>query len=251
MKLLSLNLFKGKCLDEVVAFLKEERFDLVHLQEVAGGSVSFPKIDCFAHIKKESGLQGVLLPCWHRRGEKEGYFGNATLYGPALALKEQKQLRFKPFQELDYSADASPATHPKSVLFLRFEHEGQDFWSLNTHLAWGPTPFDEPYKVKDAQRLAHALSIEHIPFILSGDFNVVSNTEVIKLLEPFGRNLTQEYGLTNTLDPQLHKAQHLFPPGLAVDYIFTHPSITVTRFEALSHHHLSDHIGLIAEFFLC
>lgn len=250
-KFLTLNVFKGKCLDEVISFINEEQFDIVQMQEVAGGSVSFPKIDCFAEIQKRTGLQGELLTSWNQLGDSKSYFGNATFYNPSFRLKERNELRFKPFQEIDYHNNTPPpAEHPKSALFLRFEHESKTFWCVNTHLAWGPTPLDEPYKVKDAKLLASKLTTLDAPFILSGDFNVISETEVIKQLEPLGRNLTREYALSNTLDFAIHRAKHLFPPGLAVDYIFIHPSIQEAHFSAINTRTLSDHIGLMAEFSL-
>lgn len=248
MKFLSLNLYKGKCLQEVLAFIKEEQFDLIHMQEVTGAPLSFPQVDCFEEIKDKTGLHGELIISWSQKGIPGAYFGNATFYKPSLILKERIDLRFKPFQELEDPENLPPALHPKNALFLRFQSNQKEFWSINTHMSWGPTPLDEPYKIANAETLSHRLRTLDQPFILSGDFNVTMNTEVIKMLEPYGRNLTREYGITNTLNADIHKAQHLFPPGLAVDYIFTHPAISINHFKVIEQRNLSDHMGLVVEF---
>ncbi|MBS3905156.1 MAG: hypothetical protein KGZ39_07510 [Simkania sp.] len=248
LRLFNLNIYRGKCIDEIISFINEQKFDIVHLQEVVGKSFSYPGVDCFAEIEKHTGLRGELFTMWHHKGHESGHCGNATFFKSSLKLKESLEYRTKPFLEME-DPDLYPTEdHPKGALFLRFETGGKEFWCINAYLAWGPTPFDEPYKVRDAELLAKQIvSLQH-PFVLSGDFNVVPETKVVKLLEPYGRNLTCEYGFSNTLNPHMHKAKHLFPKGLAVDFVFVHPNIQVHEYKKLDAVELSDHIGLTLDF---
>ncbi len=248
MKILTLNLFRGKCLDAVCHFLNENEFDIVQMQEVSGGPLSFDGVDCFGEVMSRTGMMGDLLTSWKLRGEEKGYFANATFHHPErVRLQERFDLRLQPIEEYEALISASPTEHPRTALFLRFEQSGKSFWTINTHLAWGPTPYDAPYKLANTERLAAKLATLDRPFVLTGDFNVVQETQTIQVLEPHARNLTREYGLTNTLNPHLHRAKQLFPPGLAVDYIFVSPHVHVTHFRLLNNIDLSDHLGLVAD----
>lgn len=246
MRLLNLNLYRGKCLHKVIEFINQEQFDIVQLQEV-GWSFSFPQEDCFQIIQQKTGLCGELLVTWYHKKGREGYFGNATFFNPSLQLKKTVHLHFKPVLEIPDPALLPIEEHPKGALFLCFETHHKPFWCINTHLAWGPTPLDKPYKIEDAQFLSSHIQALAAPFLLSGDFNVQPDTEVVKILESHGRNLTKEWNISNTLNAKLHRATHLFPPGLAVDYIITHPSLHIHDFQQVDHD-LSDHMGLIVEF---
>lgn len=246
-KFLSLNIFRGKCLESVLSFIEKEQFDIIQLQEVSGDFISFNNVnDCFEVIKNKTGLNGELLISWNHRGNKKAYFGNATFYRPEFKMKERKELRYTPFQEIEFPDNPPVPKHPRATLFLKLEGKGKDLWCVNAHQVWGPTPYDEPYKMVHAKMLAEEVSKLSGPFVISGDFNVVPSTEIIASLEPYARNLTKEYGLVNTLDPHIHRAGHLFPPGLAVDYIFTHPSIVVKKFDVIDQMTLSDHMALVA-----
>ncbi len=84
------------------------------------------------------------------------------------------------------------------------------------------------------------------PFILTGDFNVRPDTQLIKNFDTLARNLTSEHKITNTLNAQTHRAVEIFPPGIAVDYIYITDDIKVNKFEVIAET-LSDHLGLQAE----
>lgn len=86
------------------------------------------------------------------------------------------------------------------------------------------------------------------PWILSGDFNVIADTMVIRSLNEIGRNLASEIGYPNTLNARTHKANHLFPPGLAVDYVYVNRDLDVTSFQLIDTPDLSDHFGYLLEF---
>lgn len=230
----------------MIDFINQEQFDIVQLQEV-GWSFSFPNVDCFHLIQKKTGLCGEMLTTWRHRKGKKGYFGDATFFKPSLQLKKKVHLHFKPVLEIP-DPDLLPIEeHPKGALFLCLETDGKPFWCINTHLAWGPTPLDEPYKIEDAQFLSSHIKALELPFLLSGDFNVRPDTEVVKILESHGRNLTKEWNISNTLNGNIHLAKHLFPKGLAIDYVITHPSLRIHDLKRVDRD-LSDHTGLIVEF---
>jgi len=93
---------------------------------------------------------------------------------------------------------------------------------LTTHSPWTEKPIDTPEKIRFAQKITDYLQTLTYPFILTGDFNMTSSSKTIQIISAFANNLTDKYRLNNTLNPHIHYAKdELFPPGLAVDYIFT------------------------------
>ncbi len=111
-------------------------------------------------------------------------------------------------------------------------------------MAWDITPLDAPYEIKQASILVNYLQTLHQSFILSGDFNVIPETQVVKNFDRLASNLIARYKITSTLNYKTHRVQQLFPPRLAVDYIYTSSDIKVKIFEGGCKQTLSDHLGL-------
>lgn len=246
MKFLQLNLYKGKFIDTVIAWIKEQDYDVVQLQEVSGDFLSFDFVDCFKKIQEETALHGELVISWNHEGQKEAYFGNATFFKKNILLKDRKSITLEPYQQIHYP-NLPVEHHPRSALSLLLSYNGRDVRFINTHQAWGPTPLDTPYKMRQAEIIYEHIKDLKEPFVLSGDFNMTPETEAIKLIDSLGKNLTVQSGITNTLDPRAHRAKHLFPNGLAVDFIIVHPEIEATNASLLEKPLLSDHFGLSFE----
>lgn len=267
MKLLQLNLFQGKFLDRIIDLVKREDFDILTFQEVTGGKFSKgginnyldikfinkmvnPKtigIDCFKELKKNMGYKGEL--CVNERfvNDNSSYHGNATFY-KNFNLLSKKDIRMKPYQEFKSMDEINPAFSSRSATVLQLERNNKTITVINLHLAWGPTPFDEPYKLEQAEKLFEFVKSLKAPYILSGDFNLDPSSQVISWFEKIARNLSKENKLTNTLNPRVHSVSKLFPPGLAVDYMFTSREIKVKSFKLITEPDLSDHFGLLLEF---
>lgn len=246
MKLLDLNIFKGKYLDNVIKFVKKEDFDILTFQEVTAGEVSFNNHECFQLLLDSLPLSGELVKTWNYRNDKSSYFGNATFFKKKLKVLERKIIWLKEFQEIE--KDTKSEDVPRCAFSLLIEKDDRRFYIVNSHLAWGPTPFDEEYKLVQARKLFDYLKDLKYPFILSGDFNLTSDSQVVFWMSSLGRNLTVENKITNTLNERNHYARTLFPPGLAIDYIFVDRRIKINKFNVDSSPDLSDHLPLIVEF---
>lgn len=260
-KLLHLNIFQGKFLPEIIDYVKEHDFDILQFQEVSGGSMSKggvwsgnralqteanPEtvgIDCFATIKKELHMEGILNTTIAKRDDHASYFGNATFFKPTLKLEAMQEIFLKPYAEAG-DTPIPPADAPRAALATTFALEGNSYTFINCHLAWGPTDEDEPYKIEQGKILYEYVKSLQNPFILTGDFNVNKNSQTVSWIEELGRNLVVEKGITNTLNPNVHAAKHLFPPGLGVDFAFVTKDITVKDFQLIDTPDLSDHLGL-------
>lgn len=238
-----LNILTGRYLDEVITFVKEKSFDILHFQEVAQGITIDNHSDVFEILKKELDYDGELVVSMRLKDEASSYFGNATLYKKTLSLKQKKVVWLKPYEEFERSEiklQEVVKSAPRAVLATQFDLPNQ-MWFVNTHLAWGPTPYDEPYKIEQGKVLTSFLSSLSEPFLLSGDFNVTKDSEIVKDVDRIADN--HAVGLTNTLNPRIHRASGIFPPGLAVDYIYTKGLVT-SDFALVDNPDLSDHFGL-------
>ncbi len=247
LQVLHLNIQGAVRFDDVINYIKEHSFDIVQMQEVAGGFFSKSvHNDTFESIKEHLGYEGVLAKAFAMNGEAASYDGNATFYKKSIKVLKSDVLALLPFESV------MPFTNndldrirmlPRNALSLLVEHEGGPLWFVNAHLAWGPNEKDEPEKLRQAKIFKSYLdSLEH-PYVLTGDFNVEKNTEVTKIITGENVNHTIIADLKNTLSPQLHRAHHLFPPGLAVDFIITTREVKTRDFSVINDV-LSDHLGL-------
>lgn len=268
LKLLHLNIFQGKLIDSIIDFVESEKFDILNFQEVTGGQFSrgginqYPEeinfynasinqeavgIDCFHKIKKGLGYRGVKAVNFNILNDKASYTGNATFYN-GLKLVSSEIIRMKPIREYINLESIDVPALPRSALALKFDINGKQLTVINAHLAWGPTSKDESYKLEQAKILLEYVKKIKTPFLLSGDFNLDSESKVVSWFSEIAINLTLKNNITNTLNPRIHSVKKLFPKGIPVDYIFTSNDIKVRSFKLIDQIDLSDHFGLSLEF---
>lgn len=238
-------------------FLSKEDFDILCLQEVSGGLASYQKIEgrkylkgaeeTFEKIKQKFNLSGELAIMYRIKGDPSSYFGNAILYKKTLKASNKRLAWIKKYEELELSNE-DWANSPRVALSLDFSFQSKLLTIVTSHLAWGPTPYDKPYKVKQADILLNYLKTLRNPFILTGDFNLIPETQIVKAFSKLARNLIVEHGITNTLNPRTHRSRILFPEGRDVDYIFASEEIKVKDFKLIDSPDLSDHFGLALTF---
>lgn len=245
LKFLQLNMYMGSHAENLLAYIKQENFDLLCIQEVSGGEVSHKKINYFEQIKS-LGYEGELAVTWRLKNKPMSFFGQATFFKPTFTLLERNEIWLKPYAEITALDRFKSEEFPKAILSTRLEKEGKKFSILNAHLAWSPLAVDTPEKKRQGKIFFDYAKTVSAPYIIAGDFNLQPNTEVIAWFETLGRNLVKEYGITNTLNLRTHrhKAKLSAIEGVAVDYIFVDPSIRVKEFKALRELDLADHLGL-------
>lgn len=247
LKFLQLNIYQGKFLNEIINYVIKEGFDILNFQEVNGGLLSFNQGDCFKTLKEELKYNGELFVSWNIKKDKESYFGNATLFKDSFKFLDKQTVYLKDYREIDILKKRRVEDDPRSFLSLILEKNNKRVQVINTHLAWGKTASDEPHKIEQGEKLYKYVKNINYPFILSGDFNVTPQSKIVKMLNTLGRNLTAENKITNTLNPKTTKFPHLFPPGLAIDFVYVSKDIKVNKFKVIDNIALSDHYGLYVE----
>jgi endonuclease/exonuclease/phosphatase family metal-dependent hydrolase len=251
LSLLQLNTNSDNYWEQLTSYLTSHDFDILHLQELTGNHTISGNINShrntYAELQKilEKKYYGVLSITQRYAGDRDAYLGNGTFYKKQFILKDKKAIVLSKFDA--FPADETDyANVGRILLHLVFDIDGKEISFLNTHFAWGKTHIQKPHQTKQGEILIDYLKIVKSPFILSGDFNLTPEQPLIKKIDSLTHNLTAENNVITTLDPKNHRAKELFPPGIAVDYIFTSNDITVKNF-AVVDEDLSDHYGLITE----
>jgi len=107
---------------------------------------------------------------------------------------------------------------------------------------------DTPERLHQSQSMVKYIgALPKGDIVLCGDFNLMPNTESIRIVEKSGlRNLITEYNITNTRNEvswakfKGQELQHF------ADYTFVSPSIKVINFE-VPYNEISDHLPMIIE----
>lgn len=256
LKLLQLNMNGDNFWHQLLPFLTQHDFDVIQLQEVTGlqtevGNIH-SQIDCFQELQKILGgmYQGELaISDRLTSNPTTSYFGNATFYKKSLQKVSAKEIVLYKNTSPFPSDAVTFEKFGRVALHITFSLEGKLISFVNTHLAWGQTPEEQPYQREQNAVFVRYLTTLVNPFVISGDFNLTPQQPTILQINNLANNLTTQNSVMNTLNPRTHRAKHLFPPGFPVDYIFTSRDLTVQNFEVIQAD-ISDHFGLSAEVIL-
>lgn len=249
LKILQLNAYACTYWDNLSIYLSENEFDILMLQEIVGGNTRLGNINAKENSYQKISLLlgndylGRLYKTETLTSSPASFDGVATFVKKDIKILEEKNIIQK---EAVFPFDSERTDFEnvgRGALGLKVQKENKNFWLLNTHLAWGPNSGDSEEKLNQATILYNFLAKLNDPFIFSGDLNANPDTKTIKLFDKISKNLIRDYNIQNTLNPHLHKAPHLFPKGLAVDYIFVSKDFKVKSFEVIDND-ISDHLGL-------
>ena len=251
LKVLQLNINADNYWDRLTHFLTANDFDVIQLQEVAGkgtvgGNIN-SKRDCFSDLQDllKDRYKGELVITERFTSSPTSYFGNATFYRKEFSLLEKKVLPLYKHEGPFPSDSKSFEGVGRALLHIKLDIATKQVSFLNAHFAWAKTPLEQPHQTKQGEILLKYLTTVRKPFIFSGDLNIRPDQPLIKKVSSIGQNLISKYNITNTLNPRKHLAKNLFPPGVAVDYVFISDDINIKKFEVLRED-FSDHYGLAA-----
>lgn len=248
LSVLQLNINADNFWDALIPFVTTNDFDVLMLQEVIGkdtkvGNINC-KIDCFVALEKILGekYHGELVIAERFTSSQTAYMGNAIFYKKEFLLQKKQTLTLK----ASLTPFSSEATHfddqGRALLHLTLAIAGKPISFLTTHLAWAENSEEHPHQTEQATGLIEYLKTVPHPFVLAGDFNLNPQQPTIKTINTFAKNLTSNFGITNTVNSRTHRAKGL---TTAVDYIFVTEDIIVKDFRVLEED-LSDHLALTA-----
>jgi endonuclease/exonuclease/phosphatase family metal-dependent hydrolase len=132
--------------------------------------------------------------------------------------------------------------HPRNLQYVILEHASGRIAIANIHGLWnGKGKTDSPERIIQSEYIVKFVRSQTCPTVVIGDFNLLPDTESVKLLEASSlRNLIKEYGINSTRT-SFYKKTETF-----ADYAFVTSDIRVKQFSVLSDE-VSDHAPLLLE----
>jgi endonuclease/exonuclease/phosphatase family metal-dependent hydrolase len=240
MKLIQVNIWGGRISGRLLDFIKEEKPDILCLQEVisydSGESILFAPLE---EIQKISNLNhvafGAKISFNYMLGQAK--FGNAILSRYPITEEAIE------FTNLEFTEGFNFEQHDYNVRNLVRTKLVTDVGAVNVLTHHGHhVPYHKDGNEETSRQMQQVAS--HIkdldgPIILTGDFNLSPNS---KSLDVFNNlvNLPTKYDLKTTRNILTNKSE-------VCDYIFVNKDVVVKSFVA-SEKVVSDHQALILEF---
>ncbi|HZZ62460.1 MAG TPA: endonuclease/exonuclease/phosphatase family protein [Roseiarcus sp.] len=253
MKLICLNTWGGRAGSEkLLAFLDTHRdADFVCLQEVwsapyenmegaPAGGVGLVHAEIMVFGKQEisallSGHEAYFHP--HHLDD----YGLLTMVSKGLRVVEAGDVFVH--RERGYVPEGDIGLHGRNVQFVTVEASEGRFSVMNFHGLWnGRGKGDSEERIAQSRRILDFLGGRKGPFVLCGDFNLLPETDSLRMLEASGlRDLVVEYGVAST------RTRLYAGPEKFADYIFVSDGVRLRDFRVLPDE-VSDHAPLLLEF---
>lgn len=125
----------------------------------------------------------------------------------------------------------------RSIQNAIIDIEGKSLQLINVHGIWNNGKKGDVRTIEQSKFILSKIR-DDIPCIVVGDFNLLPDTESIKLIEDKMLNLVNLYGVKTTRPA---------PEELVCDYIFINDKIKLKDFGVLNSN-ISDHLPLILDF---
>lgn len=232
LRVMTYNIHHGEGLDgrvdttRIAELIKQERADIVALQEVDKGVRRTALRDLTAELAAATGMTGVFSNNFHYQG---GEYGNAVL------------TRFPVKRWANHHYQMLRPNEQRGILQLVLDVRGREVVVMNTHIDSRPD---------DAERWVNVGEIEQLttkcgerPVILCGDFNNLPKGRVYERLTQTFQDTWVKVGDGDGFSFPAQSANR------RIDYIwFTGPDVVKPLKAWLPQSEASDHLPLVAEF---
>lgn len=170
--------------------------------------------------------------------------------GTSIFVKKDLQVLTESSEEIygrrGSAVDPGQVNLPTVLQRLEVLMDGKKLSIFNYHgTAYPGNKLDTPDRLAEATKISAILQNTAGPKILCGDFNLMPQTQSIKILGTGMRNLIEEYKITGTRNKlswaKFHNVQHF------ADYTFVSPDMEVKNF-SVPYNEVSDHLPMILEF---
>jgi endonuclease/exonuclease/phosphatase family metal-dependent hydrolase len=243
MKLITLNIWGGRIAEPLKDFFQQNSsVDIFCLQEVYTGQfmTSGEKRLNFSNIEALLGEThtGYSAPAVD--------YPDGNSYGLAIFIK--KELKVKKAGDLfvygwRHACDGDDCKdHPRNLQYITIAIDDKELVIANLHGIWTPKgKIDTPERITQSEDIKKFLNQETGAIVLGGDFNLLPDTQSLRILEADMRNLVKEYSIAST-------RTHYYPrPDKFADYMLVSDKVDVKNFGVMPDA-VSDHSPLILEF---
>lgn len=262
MKLLNLNIgIKINNTREVTDFIKKQDADIVAIQEI----VRHLEDKVFEEFKSKAGIESVVGnmypysffgPLWitdafRKEGKIHRDFGGLIEQGNEILSKypivEAENEHY--YKSYSYALDWTnwkKEDHGRALETVELDINGKSLQVLNLHGIWTEDKKGDDRTIKQCQFVVEKAKKKKISTIITGDFNLLPETESIQLINKDFVNLIEKYKIKSTrpdFNDELETGRNV------VDYIFVSEDIKVKDFKVIETK-ITDHFPLLLEFVL-
>jgi endonuclease/exonuclease/phosphatase family metal-dependent hydrolase len=242
MKIVTLNTWGGRVLEPLLQFLKSHNeVDVFCLQEITNNfpleriqdQSNPPHLDILTVLKKA-------LPdhISYFRPNVEDVYGNVIFVRQGLEVVGEGEIFVHRNEQFD---DGRTGHHSRNLQWVEVKVGNKIISVLNIHGLWnGQGKTDTPERLAQSAKILEFLGTIQTPVVLCGDFNLLPETESLKMLEGKLVNLVKEYKVTST------RTSYYSKPDKFADYILISPELAVKDFKVLPDE-VSDHSPLFVE----
>ena len=245
MRLVSLNIWKGKVLQPLTYFLKEyaDKTDIFCFQEIVkdkkdlvssdGDFVVYPKVreilgdfnDCFENHPPAPHVNRHDITIFTRKNIEVQNKGDILTFFPEGGDE---------FISKDFFW--------RNMHYIQFTQNSKKFTIANFHGLWdGPGKDDNSRRLDQSKKVREFMDTIPGHKILIGDFNIWPDTESLKILEDGMVNLIEIHNIHST------RSRFVEFPNKYSDYALVSPDIKVNDFKVLDYS-ISDHLPLYLDF---
>ncbi len=243
LKIVSLNTWGGRIPEPLFDFFRKNKdIDIFCLQEIYQNAPEPVVEDKGDRLNLYSEIAEILSDhVGYFRPHLKDYFGIAIFVRKNITVKNEGDVFVYD------SVSSMKGNHSRNLQFIKVEYEGNIFNVHNFHGLWnGGGKTDTEDRFEQSKRIKQFLDSIEERKILCGDFNLLPDTQSIKIIEETGmENLISTHGITLTRSPIYFATKGADSPTYA-DYAFVSKDIVVKDFRVLPDE-VSDHFPLYLE----
>ena len=258
LRIVSLNTWGGNVLEPLLQFVRQQAntTDLFCLQEILNAPIDIP-LACGFRTNLFQELSAILpafdgrfdpVVAWDQplpgqRDTRRVPFGLATFARRTLPILER---RCEPIIEHDDTLDAVPGFYrtARQLQTTRIRTATGTVLVANFHGMSRPgSKLDSDERIEQSRAIRRVMDRHSGPSVLMGDFNLLPETESVRILEYGRRNLITDFKIATTrsrLNPYYRTPQE--QPH--ANYAFATAGIEVEAF-AVPHVEVSDHLPML------
>jgi|SRR3989344_732569 len=257
MKLISLNIWGGHEYEALRSFILDNKdCDIFCFQEVYTFSKPLisrgTRLNIFEDIQTWLPLHQPFFFPIQDNIDEEGATSIPATFGQAFFIKKDIEVKEKGFiftyRERNSLINDDWAALGAGFQYVKLNTQNGPIAVLSIHGNSRPgDKLDTPERLAQSQKIQEFLNMVSGPKIICGDFNLMPETQSIKILEKDMRNLIKEFEIKDTRG-EVNARKY---PGAELqkfsDYAFVSPDIKVISFQ-VPNIPVSDHLPLIIEF---
>ncbi|MEX2028423.1 MAG: endonuclease/exonuclease/phosphatase family protein [Candidatus Curtissbacteria bacterium] len=247
LKVIQVNVFRGKYLDDLIVFLKKQNPDIVIAQEVTGYGANLyedNKADTFELLRDALGYKAVLDKVNEFSDDEDAFFANVVF--SKYPITQSEVVSFVDYRKIKISELGDPEINPlvsRHMIDVVIEIGTEKIHAISVHGVWTAPPTDNEDTLGQAYKIVeHLRSLGDTPFVMGGDFNMPLGSETINIVSAAVNNLMVDSGVSGTLNPKVH----YLGKNLLIDFIFASKHFKKVSLE-VPQITVSDHLPVVAE----